>query len=258
MVKRTLMALTCLAVLAPASAARPQVSEQDRLARCANNQARLAALQAEVRGDLTLMSEEQAARAHADMMAVSSGRTTIHTLIRAPGGDGGSKAAREADRLNEVLQRNGMSPCAVSDGDCWFAAERVLDELVKRGQDALPRYQALQQQIHRHEVNLSALRCAEPSRPASTPKTCAEALPGTWSWAWASPGQKPQVHGTVTLSANGSAGASSGARGTWSCAGASVSLSWPTIPSADSLTLSADGQTLEGHNNAGWPVLGSR
>jgi hypothetical protein len=80
-------------------------------------------------------------------------------------------------------------------------------------------------------------------------------LVGNWTWAYAPPGQEPQVHNTVIFNSDGTFTSNQGS-GKWVRSANQVTMYWPA--STDDLTLSADGNTLTGQNKDGWKVRGTR
>jgi hypothetical protein len=83
---------------------------------------------------------------------------------------------------------------------------------------------------------------------------------GTWRWLFAPPGSALAEHGTVTFSSDHTMTWSGGSNGTWAQAGNTVTLTWTSKKpvSVDTMTLSADGRTMNGANNTGWAVRGIR
>jgi hypothetical protein len=81
----------------------------------------------------------------------------------------------------------------------------------------------------------------------------------TWTWAVGAPGQSLEVHGAVTLWANGRAKWSGdGREGMWSRAGDRVVINWPQNNSVDTLTLSSDERVMTGANKDGWNIRATR
>jgi hypothetical protein len=80
---------------------------------------------------------------------------------------------------------------------------------------------------------------------------------GAWTWAFAEKGD-PQTNGSVTFDSDGTMTWSGGSSGTWTQSGRTISLQWKGKDFKDTMTLSEDGKTMAGTNNAGWQVQGTR
>jgi hypothetical protein len=95
---------------------------------------------------------------------------------------------------------------------------------------------------------------------AASPAISGRAVVGSWTWLFAPPGQPPVSHGTppqvTTFGADGRFSSTDGNGGIWQIAGHTIVMRWPN--SVDTLTLSADGLTMRGTNNANWNVMGTR
>jgi hypothetical protein len=77
----------------------------------------------------------------------------------------------------------------------------------------------------------------------------------SWTWAYAPPGQEPEVHGTVKLFGDGKAESSDGNSGTWGRAGNYITIKWKT--GEDTLVLSDNETVMKGTNSSGWNIRGT-
>jgi hypothetical protein len=92
----------------------------------------------------------------------------------------------------------------------------------------------------------------------SAPTPAGDPLAGTWTWAYAPPDHPLEVHGTVTLKADGTSDDSHGNAGTWKRSGTTITLTWPSLKSVDTLVLSSDGKVMTGTNKDGWNIKGTK
>jgi len=73
---------------------------------------------------------------------------------------------------------------------------------------------------------------------------------GAWSWKWLN------NSAVVVLNADGTSSATTGNKGTWTCAGRTVTVNWPLGP--DILMLSSDGKILTGKGFMDISVVATR
>jgi len=272
-------AISCVffvALLLPLSAGA-QVSEQDRQARCANNQARIDELQGQLKDDPDYLPEDEIARRRAGLKSAreTAARADAQRAASPPRQDfestpGKAKYIEMMKTLSNIAQSldpgAGCDMSAVSAdmpemtvyGQVRLCATRLengLGSRIQRAVEAGRRTAGIREQIAQHRAHKQSLMCnAAPPPPAS----CQEAVVGNWSWAFAPPGQTPAGNGSVEFKPDGHMCWSGGSHGRWTCSGASVSLQWEDNPSSDTMSLSADGRAMAGTNDKGWNVKGTR
>jgi hypothetical protein len=87
-------------------------------------------------------------------------------------------------------------------------------------------------------------------------------IAGDWAWFFSNTTGGPVTRGgcvTFTTNPNNNVTWSGGSSGSWSRAGNEITIDWrPGKTSVDTMTLSADGNTMTGTNNAGDTVRGQR
>lgn len=268
-----------LAVVSLSFAARAQVSEQDRQARCANNQARVDELQGRLKDDPDYLPDDEIARRRAGLKSaresIARAEAQWATSPPASGNDygptpGKTKYIELMKSLSNIAQSldpaAGCDMSAVSDDMpeidvyrqvrlCATRLENGLGSRIQRAVETERRAAALRAEIAQRRARMDSLMChAAPTAPAS----CQEAVVGNWGWAFAPPGQAPASNGSVEFKPDGHMSWSGGSHGRWTCSGASVSLQWEDNPSTDTMSLSTDGRAMTGTNDKGWSVKGTR
>jgi len=272
-------AISCfffVALLLPLSAGA-QVSEQDRQARCANNQARIDELQGQLKDDPDYLPEDEIARRRAGLKSAREtvARAEAQRVASPPGNDfeptpGRAKYIEFMRSLSNIAESldpgAGCDMSAVSGAMseravygqvrlCGTRLENGLGSRIQRAVEAGRRATGIRAEIAQRSARMESLAChAVPLAPAS----CQEAVVGSWDWAFAPPGQTPASNGSVEFKPDGHMSWSGGSHGRWTCSGASVSLQWEDNPSSDTMSLSADGRAMAGTNDKGWSVKGTR
>lgn len=156
--------LTFLIAVSLPLATRADMSEQDRQARCANNQARIDALEAEIRGDKDAMSDEEIARARAEMVSLGSFMRDYQRFSN-------EELRQRARNMHAVARRymDAIYETACNDTTAELTCANMIrleiGSRIDRAVAARPRLQALEQQIAHSRSNLTALRCNEPAGP---------------------------------------------------------------------------------------------
>ena len=156
--------LTFLIAVSLPLASRADMSDQDRQARCANNQARIDALEAEIRGDKDAMSDEEIARARAERVSLGSFMRDYEKLSDT---EFRQRAQTMRDIARRYMDADYENACTDPKAELT-CANMILTEIgwrIDRAMAARPRLLALEQQIAHSRSNLTALRCNEPAGP---------------------------------------------------------------------------------------------
>ncbi len=252
--------------------ASAQISEQDRLARCANNRARIASLQGKydkiwsgdhVQRARELLRQLRGYRGRLKELTTDVANSAAHlNEVQTHGpsfGENVNQLSSEYDAARKKLTteianmkmigaRDNLS-CSSDDARC--ADQMITDlghQIDQAGTDRAASAQWARD-IAASKTNLIALHCDQ--------ETAGDPVVGTWTWAYAQSG-RPQEHGAVTFTADGKMNWTGGSHGTWTRTGNVVSLHWSDKPRSDNMVLSADGKRLTGSNDQGWPVQGER
>jgi hypothetical protein len=156
---RTAFALFAVALLFP-TAVNAEMSEQDRLARCATNQAEIERLQTQINGTPGYLSMEQVARAK----AVIKGLTRFEPLSNwgeerqyIGSGEGALQLAELLGTSKAFLPND--QPCLHMALECVTVTEARLNDALVQAAEAGPRVQPLLDQIAQRKERLIELQC---------------------------------------------------------------------------------------------------
>jgi len=248
-----------LAALSLSFAAHAQMSEQDRQARCANNQTRLATLEKQY---TSYASDEDIARMREGALAIRRGIDRI--LAKYP--DNSSRNApfldlwdrlKHLSRSGPICDRNDFGQVRDRTYMCLSDLEGELNNRIDSAVKQIPERDKVLAQIEHHRANLVALQCDVPRNgEQNASDSCRADIGGTWNWSW---GHGDQVLGNqnTTISrgpaqfsrdsrrgrpADGTM-SQSGNSGVWKCDGGSVTFEWSA--SVDTLNV-VDANHLQG------------
>lgn len=260
--RRFVVMAAILAAVSVSFAARAEMSEQDRQARCANNQTRLATLEKHY---ASYASDEDVARMREGLLAVRQGIKRIQDATQEHPDDRQRTASylklwdrlKHLSRSGQVCDQPGFHDAGDASFMCLNELEGDLNKRIDAAVKQIPERDKLLVEIEHARNNLVALQCDMPRNgEQNASDTCRADIGGTWNWSW---GHGDQVLGnqSTTISrgpaqfsrdarrgrpADGTM-SQSGNSGVWKCDGGSVTFEWSA--SVDTLSV-VDGNHLDG------------
>src|SRR5688572_13025490 len=156
-----LRAASFLLLLACAGDAAAQINERDRLERCANNRARIAALQASWPTDAAGWSDEQISRARTAMRTLERQQWEAVRLARLAANQADPRYQQALAIVQQMTQsaRTFDILCYPYSDQCGFVVTKELDRKIQAAEAARPQRAAIRQEMARHQTNLAALGC---------------------------------------------------------------------------------------------------
>ena len=190
-----MQALRCgLLALVAAQPAFAQINEADRLARCRNNRAALAQLEATRESYAT---EEQIARARTALVSITKIHAEHNRNIQEANEIGTSNTDHARIRFDDLILRNielnervrlvGNSVnfnCSSGDFGCVWHMPQRLAQSINAAVAQQPQRQQFLQQVQTYRSSLIALRCDQPGRPnigsSTEPVSAIPDMAGSW------------------------------------------------------------------------------
>ena len=150
-----------LFLLACAGDAAAQINERDRLERCANNRARIAALEASRPAGAAGWSDEQISRARTALRTLEKQQWEAHRLASLASNKGDPHYQQALAVIQQMTQsaRTFDILCYPYSDQCGFVVTMELGKKIQAAEAARPQLAALQQEMERHRTNLVALGC---------------------------------------------------------------------------------------------------